>query len=146
MRIEKLKYTYNLRTNVFLSPFLKKGYFCPLLKEQFLMQNKLKLLITTWPSGFLVRYQLITSYAHRSIRTGTAQHKARTQQYLIVMGRVGQIFIRASLDLLLVVTQMVPSTIGMGRPFWLHFFVSVAFQSSTILEAYLINSLRFSEV
>lgn len=42
MRIEKLKYTYNLRTNVFLSPFLKKGYFCPLLKEQFLMQKQTK--------------------------------------------------------------------------------------------------------
>ena len=135
-----------LELTSFSLPSSRKDIFALYLKNSFLCKNKLKLLITTWPSGFLVRYQLITSYAHRSIRTGTAQHKARTQQYLIVMGRVGQIFIRASLDLLLVVTQMVPSTIGMGRPFWLHFFVSVAFQSSTILEAYLINSLRFSEV
>ena len=135
-----------LELTSFSLPSSRKDIFALYLKNSFLCKNKLKLLITTWPSGFLVRYQLITSYAHRSIRTGTAQHKARTQQYLIVMGRVGQTFIRASLDLLLVVTQMVPSTIGMGRPFWLHFFVSVAFQSSTILEAYLINSLRFSEV
>lgn len=135
-----------LELTSFSLPSSRKDIFALYLKNRFLCKNKLKLLITTWPSGFLVRYQLITSYAHRSIRTGTAQHKARTQQYLIVMGRVGQIFIRASLDLLLVVTQMVPSTIGMGRPFWLHFFVSVAFQSSTILEAYLISSLRFSEV
>ena len=63
-----------------------------------------------------------------------------------LMGRVAQIVIRASLDLLLVATQVVPATIGMDRPFWLHCFVSVAFHSSKILEAYLINFLRFSEV
>ena len=130
----------------FSLPSSRKDIFAPYLKNSFLCKNKLKLLITTWPSGFLVRYQLITSYAHWSIRTGTAPHKARTQQCLIVMDRVAQIVFRASLVLLLVATQVVPATIGMGRPFWLHCFVSVTFHSSTILEAYLINSLQFSEV